>query len=229
VHAIAVHQGSLHVAGNFNQAGGGAALRIARWQDGTWTALGAGLGTARLDGEFPQQWVTSLASYAGRLYAGGSFIVGSGAFPLQYLATWDGSAWSFLESGLTQSLNGPVRALAVLDNGLYVGGQFTLAGGQPAPGLARWDDVFWGGLQNPGFAFPLQADGQNLIAGIAAGDAAEPRCGQRQCREHRGRGVAPALADRVCIVRVQPGRARQRLAERCVRARSAVRLAVARQ
>ncbi len=188
VQAIAVHQGSLHVAGNFNQAGGGAALRIARWQDGAWTALGSGLGTARLDGEFPQQWVTSLASYAGRLYAGGSFIGGSGAFPLQYLAKWDGSAWSFLESGLTQSLNGSVRTLAVLDDGLYVGGQFTLAGGQPAPGLARWNDVSWRELQNPGFAFPLQADGQNLIAG--AGTLRESPLATLQSRAAGGANAA---------------------------------------
>jgi len=196
VHAITVHQGSLHVAGNFNQAGGSDALRIARWQDGVWTALGTGLGTARLDAEFPQQWVTALASYGGRLYAGGSFIGGSGAFPLQYLARWDGSAWSFLESGLTQSLNGQVRSLAVLDDGLYVGGQFTLAGGQPAPGLARWDDVSWRGLQNPGFAFPLLADGQTLIAGAGALRESPPASLQS-----RAAGGANAASTEVAVSR----------------------------
>ncbi|MBL8245842.1 MAG: hypothetical protein JNL89_16725, partial [Rhodanobacteraceae bacterium] len=196
VHAITVHQGSLHVAGNFNQAGGSDALRIARWQDGVWTALGTGLGTARLDAEFPQQRVTALASYGGRLYAGGSFIGGSGAFPLQYIARWDGSAWSFLESGLTQSLNGQVRSLAVLDDGLYVGGQFTLAAGLPAPGLARWDDVSWRGLQNPGFAFPLLVDGQTLIAGASALRESPPASLQS-----RATGGANAASTEVAVSR----------------------------
>ena len=46
--------------------------------------------------------------------------------------------------------NGTVRALAVFDDGsgpaLYAGGDFTMAGGVPARGVARWDGSSWSGL-----------------------------------------------------------------------------------
>jgi hypothetical protein len=39
-----------------------------------------------------------------------------------------------------------VRALAVYDDALYVGGDFTTAGGVPAKYVARWDGLSWGAL-----------------------------------------------------------------------------------
>src|ERR1035438_1189762 len=58
------------------------------------------------------------------LYAGGYFIT-AGGVTANFIAKWDGSAWSALGSGM----NNQVRALAADGAGhLFVGGDFSLAG-----------------------------------------------------------------------------------------------------
>ena len=58
------------------------------------------------------------------LYMGGGFTT-AGGNSANYVAKWNGSAWSALGSGL----NGSVSALAVSGSDLYAGGGFTTAGG----------------------------------------------------------------------------------------------------
>jgi hypothetical protein len=65
------------------------------------------------------------------LYAGGSFTTAGGQ-QVDHIAKWDGSTWSALGTGMTDS----VRALTVFDDGsgsgpaLYAGGFLTTGGGQ---------------------------------------------------------------------------------------------------
>ena len=59
--------------------------------------------------------------------SGGKFTT-AGAAAANYIAVWNGSTWSPLGSGM----NGEVNALAVLGANLYVGGEFTAAGGKPS-------------------------------------------------------------------------------------------------
>ena len=69
---------------------------------------------------------------SGGLYAGGAFTT-AGGITADYIARWDGSAWSPLGSGM----NDNVSALAVDGSGnLYAGGWFTTAGGIPANRVA---------------------------------------------------------------------------------------------
>ncbi len=79
------------------------------------------------------------------VYAGGAFVVADGT-TVNYVAKWDGTAWSALSGGT----NGSVRSLCVFDDGngpaLYAGGQFTLAGGAPANCIAKWDGATWSAL-----------------------------------------------------------------------------------
>lgn len=78
------------------------------------------------------------------LYVGGDF-TRAGAVAAANIARWDGTRWSAVGTGT----DGPVRALAVHDDGsgggqaLYVGGDFTGAGGVSASHLARWDGSVW--------------------------------------------------------------------------------------
>lgn len=44
------------------------------------------------------------------------------------------------------SVNGPVHAIAIGDDGVYVGGNFTKAGNVPASCIARWDGTQWHAL-----------------------------------------------------------------------------------
>jgi hypothetical protein len=62
--------------------------------------------------------------------------------PANYIAKWNGSAWSALGSGI----NGWVVALAVSGTNLYAGGFFTTAGGVPATNIAKWDGSAWSAL-----------------------------------------------------------------------------------
>jgi hypothetical protein len=67
----------------------------------------------------------ALCVYDGKLIAGGNFVVANCTLAAN-IASWDGSSWSPLGSGM----NNDVFALAVYDNKLIAGGDFTTAGGR---------------------------------------------------------------------------------------------------
>ncbi|MBK8166932.1 MAG: hypothetical protein IPK64_13395 [bacterium] len=160
VFALAVAaNGDVYAGGAFWAADGAPAAHIARWDGTSWSALGPGL-----DG-----WVYALAfDPNGHLYAAGEFS-NSGSTRVRGVARWDGTNWSALGSGLGGSYeSNSGYALAVDDNGVYVGGYFTTAGGVPASRIARWDGSAWSALgtgTNDGVeALAVDANG-NLYAG----------------------------------------------------------------
>jgi hypothetical protein len=128
---------ALYAAGDFSTAGGRPASGIARWRNGSWTAVGQGM--------TPTSLVQALAVHDDgsgvALYAAGYLQTADGA--ARNLARWNGSAWSSVGSGI----NDTVFALAsVRENGrrvLYAGGGFTRAGDAPALSIARWDGTSW--------------------------------------------------------------------------------------
>ncbi len=151
--------GDVYAGGAFWAAGGVAAAHIARWDGSSWSALGPGL-----DG-----WVYALAvGQDGHLYAAGEFSH-SGSTWVHGVARWDGATWSALGSGLGGAYDGNSgHALAVGDDGIYVGGYFTTAGGLPASRVARWDGSAWSalgtGVDSGVEALAVDANG-NLYAG----------------------------------------------------------------
>jgi len=106
--------------------------------------------------------VNAIVSIGNNVYAGGSF-TGSGSTPLYYIASWSGSNWSPLDTGL----NATVSALAVIGNNLYVGGSFykTYAG-MDLKRIAMWNG-HWNqlgtGIPN-GWVNALAVDGNDLYA-----------------------------------------------------------------
>jgi len=158
---------SLIAGGLFRQAGELPANHIARWDGVRWSTLGLGLGAA------PWEAVQCLAAFddggGPALYAGGSFSSAGGA-PAIGIARWDGAAWSTLGPGLGGTFGffpPSAYALVEFDDGsgpaLYVGGDFTLAGGAPAGGIARWNGAAWSalssGLSGPVIALAVFDDG----------------------------------------------------------------------
>ncbi len=170
VHALAVFDDdgdapnlpALYAAGEFSQAGGAPASRIARWNGSSWSALGAGLGVANFhaghalrafddDGAGPT---------APALYVGGLFTTAGGQ-PASNIARWDGTSWTVPGGGVA----GGVQALAVHDEdgagpgalALFATGSFTTAGGNTALRIARWDGASWSALGSglSDFAFAL--------------------------------------------------------------------------
>ncbi len=72
------------------------------------------------------------------------------------LARWDGERWEAVPGldGPGLELDRRVVDMRVFDDGsgpaLFICGEFTTAGGQPATGVARWDGTTWSGLGGPG-------------------------------------------------------------------------------
>jgi hypothetical protein len=100
--------------------------------------------------------VTTLTVYDGELIAGGGFS-SAGGVPANNVASWNGSNWSALGSGINSS----VISLAVYDNQLIAGGGFSSAGGAPAAGAASWNGSSWS---------PLGSGTNNWVQALAVYD-----------------------------------------------------------
>ena len=162
VFALAVSGSNVYAGGTFTTAGGVSAKSIAKWDGSSWSALGSGMGGGSY---FP--WVFALAVSGSNVYAGGSFMSAGGNIANQ-IARWNGSSWSPLGSGMGGGTYTPyVRALAVSGSDLYVGGEFTTAGGTPANHIAKWDGSSWSalgsGLDNDVYAVAVA--GSDLYVG----------------------------------------------------------------
>jgi hypothetical protein len=126
---------ALYAGGDFFSAGPTTAFEVARWDGTTWSALGP-----QTAGFFPS--VLALATFddstGSALYAGGYFTAGAGIPGADYVARWNGSAWSALAGGM----DGRVHCFASFTDprgpALYAGGLFAIAGGVISPGVAAW-------------------------------------------------------------------------------------------
>jgi hypothetical protein len=131
----------LYVSGGFIfHASDGWTDYIVRWDGTTWYTAGD------LASVVHEMLVWDDGAGA-MLYGAGSMglIPGSGGLCVG-VGRWDGTMWW----PLGDCLNGVGNALAVFDDGsgeaLFIGGNFTLAGGQPAQRIARWDGSSWSAL-----------------------------------------------------------------------------------
>jgi hypothetical protein len=162
VFALAVAgNGDVYAGGTFTQAGGAAANRVARWNGTSWSSLGAGTANG-VNGQ-----ILALAVAGnGDVYVGGTFTQ-AGGVAASYVAKWNGTAWSPLGTGTANGTDGTISSLALAPNGdVYVGGDFTQAGGAAANRIARWSGTAWSplgtGLSRPGFR-----PGYALALGVA--------------------------------------------------------------
>ena len=135
--------GSIYAGGDFSAMGGVASTKcIAKWNGSAWSAMGTG-GVAATTQVRALMW-NAASTY---LYVGGNFtdIGGSGA---DYLARWDGAAWSVV--GAAANLNGNVYALERVPGntlGIYVGGAFTNAAAiASADYIAKWSGTAYSAL-----------------------------------------------------------------------------------
>ncbi len=127
VTSLIVHNGKLCAGGYFTTAGENEAAGVAINNGSVWSSLGNGIGYTS-----SQDYVTSLFSYNGTLYAGGDFKAGDVRYT-NGIAKWDGRNWSAVAYGV----DGYVSAFALYEGSLYVAGSFAKAGSSIANGIAK--------------------------------------------------------------------------------------------
>lgn len=143
----------LYVGGNFDEAGGKTANRIATWDGSNWGTLGSGT----------SGFVQAIVATSTDVYIGGNFAMVDNKI-VNRIAKWnkDSSSWSTLGNGLNNNVN----ALIHDGNYLYAGGSFDIAYNNEADGvivnnIARWsDDNKWealGTLKEVGVDIKLNA------------------------------------------------------------------------
>lgn len=133
-YALAVDGTNLYVGGSYTNTGTAIVTNIGCWDGSAWHAMGGGLGGV------PGFVVRAVAVQNGVVYAGGLFVNGTLLFT--NLAVWNGVNWAAVGGGV----NNEVFALAFNSGALYVGGQFTLAGGATVNQVAKWDGANWSAL-----------------------------------------------------------------------------------
>lgn len=145
VQSFMVFNDDLIVTGPFPAAGGLEVNGIARWDGSRWHSLGNGFGVLG--------YGYALTIYNGDLIAGGRF-TRAGDIDANSIARWDGSNWQSFGSGVSRGVlmpNNPqvaVRSLTVYNGQLIAGGDFNLAGGIDANGIAAWDGSDWHAIGN---------------------------------------------------------------------------------
>lgn len=135
VNAVASIGSTVYVAGNFAFSAINpdhtpvVAQNIVGWNPATgyWSNVGDVNGNT----------LTALA-VGGKLFVGGGFTL-AGSVNTGGIAAWDGAQWSAFGTNVSQSVDGPITALAVDGSDVYVGGRFDRAGTVTVHNLARWN------------------------------------------------------------------------------------------
>jgi hypothetical protein len=154
--------GNLFVGGLFLQAGNVTVNNVAEWSGGNWYALhDNNSGVTGTNGYVYAIGMNQANSY---IYIGGSF-----TSPGTNIARWTGQNWSSVGSGAV--LNGNVNAVDYDGSNLYIGGEFTNAGGSGANYLARLPGGYgsWVAVGN-NVDGPVRALADNVSELLVGGD-----------------------------------------------------------
>lgn len=160
VNAIAVaDNGNIYVGGAFTEVDGTSASYVARYDGNNWNALASGT-----DGPVAVIDIDS----KNNVFIGGTFLT-AGGINVNNIAKWSDN-WSALNDANTNvaGTNNEVRSIAINDNDVvYIGGNFSEAGGKTALRIASWDNNNWSTLSNgtSGFVEALAVNNNYVYAG----------------------------------------------------------------
>lgn len=155
VHAINIDGGTVHIAGNFIEAGGVLVESITDYAAGQWQPLDGGIANLGcVDCAFVVY--SMLRTGSGPLYAAGTFDL-AGEVSASRIASWNGQEWSPLGAGIGAATGDSfppwINSLASFGGDLYAAGSFSAAGSISTLNIARWNGQTWsdvgGGLSIP--------------------------------------------------------------------------------
>lgn len=141
----------VYVCGRLDTLGGVSVGGLASWDGATWSPVFQSAAPGfqpNLTSGLPTALETWDDGSGPALFVGGYFS-GVQGLPVARIARWDGSSWSALGAGLTNSVPAAtphVETLLGIGGELYVGGWFGNAGGATANHVARWNGAAWSPL-----------------------------------------------------------------------------------
>jgi len=172
----------LYMAGRFHLINGMHMQGIARWNGVKWDSMGAGIDRLIMydTGRYNPSHTWAITHYHNKLYVGGGFS-SVGYLNAPGIGTWNGIAWDTIpvqpfKNESYMGSTGDVDALTVINNKLYMGGEFDTVAGKPCRGIACWNDTNWSSLNfGQGFSFELidaicEYQGSIYAAGHFAGN-----------------------------------------------------------
>lgn len=144
----------LYVVGSPNIGAG--AINVAKWNGTAWTSMGS----------FTSGIMNAVAIYNDELYVGGS--IPSSTF--NNIARWNGTSWVGVNGGVTggTSISERVMALTSIGGTLYVGGNYTSAGGQGARNISGYVTGTWTPFSGTGIdsaAAAIAVSGNDIYVG----------------------------------------------------------------
>ncbi|MFZ5821523.1 MAG: S-layer homology domain-containing protein [Chloroflexota bacterium] len=164
VFALTVSGTNLYVGGQFWSVNNLVNAGLVKWDISkhTWSAVG--------NNPFPTKWSPSIRAIAiqgSLLFAGGYFMEAAGTLQADFIAQWDGNAWSPLGSSINGEIADPVSAIAIIGTDVYVGGDFVNISNHgvhlpAADYIAKWDGSNWSAVG------PTAAGGGALGSGVVA-------------------------------------------------------------
>ncbi len=139
---------SVYAAGSFGIQPSVSGLgNIGRWDGANWSSVGGAISNneayalASFDDDGP-------GPHSTELYVGGLLDSVAGVPNTEWIAKWNGSAWSSLGNPNLTNRPGALQVYDDDDGGpnlpaLYVGGTFSMAGGLPVGRVAKWNGTNW--------------------------------------------------------------------------------------
>lgn len=126
VFSLTVNNNTLYAGGKFTTYS-----NMAQWNGSVWSTVSGGFSDE----------VDALASYRGKLVAGGNFKYANGlSLYVDRIAIFNGASWQRMLTGMDDKVNA-LFTENITDTSLYAGGEFTTAGGKYAYHVAKWSRV----------------------------------------------------------------------------------------
>ena len=147
-HSIALYRDTMYAAAYMANAERDADVPVShlyKWNGLKWVPE-VGVVDTRNNG------IIAMTVFDNKLIVAGLFDNTVNGSPVQNIAAYNGSSWSYLgNSGTTQGTDGVIRSLAVVGNRLYIGGDFQTFAGTSTGNIAYYTAANggWGGVGSP--------------------------------------------------------------------------------